>query len=202
MAVMAGAMPAVGSAADEIQERCGRCLPYLARLLMLAGLPAGEPFPAGLAVQISHVAGLVLAEARAAGLIAAATVTGRRSAAAGEFLAVRQARLAAAAAEVVAAAGNEDAAALRGHLRRFEALTSAMWAVYLDIGAPAASPLPAGRGPERTPEAARAAGVAPQIIRVIPMRHAGPAARLGGRASPRASSATPSVAARQPVRSA
>jgi hypothetical protein len=47
----------------------------------------------------------------------------------GIFLAVRLSRLAVAAGEAVAAAGAGDFVQLRRHLRRFEALTSAIWAV-------------------------------------------------------------------------
>ena len=45
------------------------------------------------------------------------------------FLSVRLSRLAAAAGDAVAAAGAGDFTQLSRHLRRFEALTSAIWAV-------------------------------------------------------------------------
>ena len=78
-----------------------------------------------------------LAETDAAGQAAVAAVaeSGRSSAAA--FLAARQARLAAAADDIVAAAQDGSAAALSRHLRRFEALTTALWTVQLAICAPA-----------------------------------------------------------------
>jgi hypothetical protein len=47
----------------------------------------------------------------------------------GILLSVRLNRLAAAAGDAVAAAGAGDFTQLRRHLRRFEALTSALWAV-------------------------------------------------------------------------
>ena len=47
----------------------------------------------------------------------------------GIFLSVRLSRLAAAAGDAIAAAWAGDFTQLRRHLRRFETLTSAIWAV-------------------------------------------------------------------------
>ena len=75
------------------------------------------------------------------------------------FPAARQARLAAAADEVAAAAEDGSAAALPRPLRRFEALTPALWTVQSGLR-PAAAPAraPGGTGSRmRTPDRGPAA---------------------------------------------
>jgi len=128
---------AAKAAADPTPGYYARCAPLLARLRLLARADAGAPLPPGAAGEVGHAASVIVAEADAAGHAAVAAVaeSGRNSAAV--FLAARQARLAAAAADVVAAAADGSAAALSRHLRRFEALTSALWTVQLAICAPA-----------------------------------------------------------------
>jgi hypothetical protein len=128
------------TAADRTRERYTRCVPHLARLRLLASDGAGAPLPPGVAGQVGHAASAIVAETGAAGQAAvAATAEGSRSSAA-LFLAARQARLAAAAADVVAAAKHGSAAALSRPLRRFETLTTALWTVQLEVCAPGASP--------------------------------------------------------------
>ena len=91
----------------------------------------GAPLPPGVAGEAVHPARAIVAETGAGGAaVAAVADSGRGSAAA--FLAARQARLAAAADDVVAAEDG-SAAALSRPLRRFEALTPALWTVRLAI---------------------------------------------------------------------
>jgi hypothetical protein len=105
-------------------------------LRLFARQDGGAALPPGAAGEVGQAASAIVAEADAA--VAAVADSGRRSAAV--FLAARQARLAAAAADVVAAAADGSAAALSRHLRRFEALTSALWTVQAAIFAPAHRP--------------------------------------------------------------
>ena len=127
---------AAKAAADRTRGYYARCVPLLARLWLLAREDAGAPLPPGAVGEVGHAATAIVAEADAAGHAAVAAVaeSGRSSTAV--FLAARQARLAAAAADVVAAAEYGSAAALSRHLRRFEALTSALWTVQHAICAP------------------------------------------------------------------
>jgi hypothetical protein len=128
---------AATTAADRTRGYDARCAPLLARLRLLARQDAGTPLPPGAVGEVGHTASAIIAETDAAGHAAVAAVadSSRRSAAV--FLAARQARLAAAADDVVAAAKDGSAAALSRHLRRFEALTSALWTVQHAICAPA-----------------------------------------------------------------
>jgi hypothetical protein len=132
-----------------------RCVRLLARLRLLASQDAGAPLPPGAAGEVGHTARAIVAEADAAGhaVVAAVAEHSRRSAAV--FLAPRQARLAAAAADIVAAAEDGSAAALSRNLCRFEALTSALWTVQRAICAPAhrrprAALLPAPAAPKES----------------------------------------------------
>ena len=72
--------------------------------------------------------------------------TARASAAAGTFLRVRLNRLAAAAEDAIAAARAADSAGMRGQLRRFDSLTSAIWIVLHAVYAPLPQPRPARPG--------------------------------------------------------
>lgn len=114
-----------------------RCVRLLARLRLLASQGAGAPLPPGAAGEVGHAASAIVAEADAAGHAVLAAVAERGRSSAAGFLAPRQARLAAAADDIVAAAEDGSAAALSRHLRRFEALTSALWTVQHAICAPA-----------------------------------------------------------------
>ena len=135
------------TAAHRARECYTRCVPRLARLRLLAGDGAGAPLPPGAAAQVGQAARAIVAETGAAGQAAVAAVAESRRGSAAVFLAPRQARLAAAADEVVAAAEDGSAAALSRPLRRFETLTTALWTVQSELRP--ASPPPA-RAPGRT----------------------------------------------------
>ena len=112
------------TAADRAGGYDARCVLLLARLRLLARADAGAPLPPGAAGEVGQVVGAIVAEADAA--VTAVADSGHRSAAV--FLAPRQARLAAAAGEVIAA------------------LTSALWTVQHAVCAPAhRRPRPAPR---------------------------------------------------------
>ena len=101
-----------------------------------------------------------MAETGAAGQAAVAAVAESRRGSAAVFLAARQARLVAAADEVAAAAADGSAAALSRPLRRFEALTTALWTVQSDLrpASPPPADAPGGTGSRmRTPDRGPAA---------------------------------------------
>jgi hypothetical protein len=115
------------SVADQIHDHQVRCLAPLISLQMLAQGEAGTPLPRWVVVEIAQATSAVLAEAEAAGRAALAGAGAGRP---GEtFLRVRMDRLAAAASDAITAAHNADCGEMRRHLRRFEALTSAIWTV-------------------------------------------------------------------------
>jgi hypothetical protein len=154
---------AAATAADRMRGYYARCAAHLARLRLLARQDAGAPLPPGAAGDVGQAASVIVAEADAAGHAAVAAVAESDRNSAAVFLATRQARLAAAADDVVAAAEDGSAAALSRHLRRFEALTSALWTVQLAICAragrrprPALLPAPASlmRHPDCAPASA------------------------------------------------
>jgi hypothetical protein len=115
------------SVADQIQEHQARCLVPLISLQMLAQGEAGVPLPRWVVVEVAQATGTVLAEAEAAGR-AALTAVGDHPGY-GPFLRVRLDRLAAAANDAITAARAGDSGQMRRHLRRFDALTSAIWTV-------------------------------------------------------------------------
>jgi hypothetical protein len=125
------------SVADQIQDHRTRCLASLISLRMLAQGEAGTPLPRWVVVEVAQATGTVLAEAEAAGATAltAAGASSDHPGASGDhpggstFLRVRLDRLAAAADDAIAAARAEDSGEMRRHLRRFDALTAAIWAV-------------------------------------------------------------------------
>ena len=115
----------------------------------------GAPLPPGAAGEVGQAARAIVAETGAAGQAAVAAVAEGRRGSAAVFLAARQARLAAAADEVVAAAADGSAAALSRPLRRFEALTTALWTVQSELrpASPPAAGAPGGTGSRmRTPD--------------------------------------------------
>jgi hypothetical protein len=118
------------SVTDQIQEHRARCLAPLVSLRMLAQGEAGAPVSRRVVVEVAQATGTVLAEAEAAGraVLTGAGVSGDHR---GDetFLRVRLDRLAAAADDAIAAARAGDSGEMRGHLRRFDALTSAIWTV-------------------------------------------------------------------------
>jgi hypothetical protein len=118
------------SVADQIYDHQARCLAPLISLRMLAQGEAGTPLPRWVVVEVAQATGTVLAEAETAGH-AALTAAGVRIDHPGDgaFLRVRLDRLAAAAGDAIAAARAGDSGKMRRHLRRFDALTSAIWTV-------------------------------------------------------------------------
>jgi hypothetical protein len=130
---------------DEIQDHRARCQPHLLTLRMIARSEAAMVQPLQIVAEITEATGAILAEAEAADCAARviAEVT-RGITVVGMFLRVRLNRLAAAAEDAIAAAQAEDFARMRHHLRRFEALTSAMWTVQDEVydPRPARRPVP------------------------------------------------------------
>lgn len=123
--------------ADEIQDHRARCQPHLVRLRMLTRIEAGMTQPLQIVAEVTEATGAILAGAEAADYAARAVAEANRgSQAAGMFLRVRLDRLAAAAKDAIAAAGAEDFARMRHHLRRFDALTFAMWTVQDAVYSP------------------------------------------------------------------
>jgi hypothetical protein len=118
------------SDADQIQDHQARCLADLISLRMLARGEAGMPPPRWVVVEIARATSAILAEAEAAGCAALAAAGGGDKHGDATFLQVRLDRLATAANDAIAAARAGNSAELRQHLYRFDALTSAIWAVH------------------------------------------------------------------------
>lgn len=115
--------------ADQIRDHQARSQPHVLRLRMLARGEAGVGLPRRVILEVVRATHAIIDEAETAGRAAQAAVAGGREVETGTFLRVRLNRLAAAADEAIAAARGGDAAVLRRHLHRFDALTSAVWAV-------------------------------------------------------------------------
>ena len=131
--------------ADQLEDHQARCLPHLLTLRMLARDTPEAPPPWLAVAEVTQATKAILAEVEAA--VRAVTGGGPGgpdspgspdgpgspdspgSPGAGIFLSVRLSRLAAAADDAIAAAGAGDFTQLRCHLRRFDTLTSAIWAV-------------------------------------------------------------------------
>jgi hypothetical protein len=109
---------------DQHEDHQARCLPHLLTLRMLTRYTPEVPLPWLAAVEVTRATEAILAEVGAA--VRAVTGGGPD---AGIFLGTRLSRLAAAADDAIAAAGAGDFTQLRTHLRRFDTLTSAIWAV-------------------------------------------------------------------------
>ena len=107
-----------------------RCRLHMIRLRMLSQAEAGVILPRQVTAEVREATNAVIAEAEAAGRDALAAMPGsRRQPEAETFLWVRLARLAGAADDAVSAARRADAPGLRRQLDRFDALTTAIWAV-------------------------------------------------------------------------
>jgi hypothetical protein len=120
--------------ADQIHEHRSQCHPHLSRLRVLARDEAEVMVPRQVTAGVREATTAVIALAEATiGAALAATAGWSREPAMETFLRVRLARLADAADEAVRAARACDAARLRSGLRRFEALTSAIWTVQQDL---------------------------------------------------------------------
>jgi hypothetical protein len=118
------------SVADQIREHQARCAVPLISLRMLVQGEAGAPLPRRVVVEVAQATGAVVAEAEAAGRAALAAVgVGGGHPGNGTFLRVRLNRLAAAADAAITAARAGESGEMRRHLRRFDALTSAIWTV-------------------------------------------------------------------------
>jgi hypothetical protein len=118
------------SDADQMQDHQDRCVAPLISLRMLVQGEAGTALPRRVVAEVAQAIGTVLAEAEASGR-AALTAAGASSGhpGGGTFLRVRLDRLAAAADDAITAARAGDFGEMRGHLRRFDTLISAIWAV-------------------------------------------------------------------------
>lgn len=126
--------------ADDARDHHTRCAPHLARLRMLAAGQPGAPLPPGVVRQVTEATSVILAEAKAAERAALTPVAGGPHAPGNpSLLAARLTRLENAARDAIASARDGNAAMLRQQLRRFDALTSAMWTVQLSACDPGRS---------------------------------------------------------------
>jgi len=113
---------------DQLEDHQARCFPHLLTLRMLARYTPEASLPWLAVTEVTRATGAILAEVEAA--VRAVTGDGPvGTAGPGIFLGVRLSRLAAAADDAIAAAGAGDSTQLRTHLRRFDTLTAAIWAV-------------------------------------------------------------------------
>lgn len=128
-----------------LEDHRVRCQPYLLTLRMIARGDPGLLLTQLTVAEVTQATEMVLAEAEAAGgdvraaggeAQAAAGVSGSGPGAPA-FLRVRLNRLAGAANDAIAAAGAGDSGQLRGHLRRFDVLTAAIWTVHQAVYGPA-----------------------------------------------------------------
>jgi hypothetical protein len=114
----------------EIQDHQVRCQPHLLTLRLLAHGEAGTEPLQRVATEVAEATGAVLAEVKAAGCDMRTTAGGGSGGPGAEtLLQARLNRLAAAAADVVAATVAGNLAEMRRQLDRFDALTSAIWTV-------------------------------------------------------------------------
>ncbi len=120
--------------ADKIEDHQARCQPHVLRLRMIARDEAGTTLSWQAVTEVIQATGAILAEAEAADSTARAAAGAGPGAAI--FLGVRLNRLAAAASDAIAAAGDGDSGQLRRHLHRFEVLTSAIWTVQRAVSRP------------------------------------------------------------------
>jgi len=125
------------SVADQICDHQSRCLADLITLRMLAQGEAGVPSPRWVVVQVAQSTGAVLAEAEAAAQAVQNAASRGPHPREETFLRARLKRLAASADDAIAAARAGNFAEMRRHLNRFDALTSAIWAVQHAVYDPA-----------------------------------------------------------------
>ena len=117
------------SVTEQVQDHQARCLTHLLSLRLLAQAEPGALLSRRVVIEVARATGAVVAEAEAGGqamLTAGLSGYHRGNVA---FLRVRLDRLAAAAADTVAAARAGNSADLRRQLRRFDTLTTAIWTV-------------------------------------------------------------------------
>jgi len=129
---------------ERVLDHQDRCRRHMIRLRMLAQAEAGVIFPQQVTAEVRDATNAVIAEAEAAGRAAlAAMPAGNRGRPEAEtFLWVRLARLASAADDAISAARRTDAPGLRRQLDRFDALTTAIWAVQQAVSDVAAIAVP------------------------------------------------------------
>ncbi|MGH3188466.1 MAG: hypothetical protein ACRDOL_14570 [Streptosporangiaceae bacterium] len=154
------------TADEEIRDHQTRCQPYVLQLRMFAH-GGYERMPT--AAEVAQATGSIIAEVGAGGRAASAAARYRQvQPGAGTFLQVRLDRLMTAAEEAVAAARDGNAAVLSRVLRRFEALTTAIWTVQRAVYEPAGRPSqpPGDDGP--------AAGGCSPLHTAVGRDHAGP----------------------------
>jgi hypothetical protein len=121
------------SVPDQISDHESRCLADLITLRMLAHGEAGTPLPRWVVVEVARSTGAVLAEAEAAARAVQHAASRGPNPRDETFLRVRLERLTASADEAIAAARAGNSAEMRHHLIRFDALTSAIWAVQHEV---------------------------------------------------------------------
>ena len=114
---------------SQIRDHQSRCQPHLLRLRLLALGETGAALPRQLILEIREATNAIIAEAEAGSAALAAMAADRGEPETETFLLVRLNRLAVAADEAVNAARGGDGTRLRRDLARFDALTSAIWAV-------------------------------------------------------------------------
>jgi hypothetical protein len=118
---------------DQLEDHQARCLPHLLTLRMLARHTSEAPLPWLALAEVTQATKAILAEVEAA--VQAVTGGGPDRPdrpdrpGTGIFLGTRLSRLAAAADDAIVAAGAGEFTQLRTHLRRFDTLTEAIWAV-------------------------------------------------------------------------
>jgi hypothetical protein len=112
---------------DQLEDHQARCLPHLLTLRMLARDTPEAPLPWLAVAEITQATKEILTEVEAA--VRAVTGGGPGRPGTSIFLGVRLRRLAATADDAIAAAWAGDFTQLRCQLRRFDSLTSAIWAV-------------------------------------------------------------------------
>ena len=120
------------TAADKIEDHQARCQPYMLRLRMIARDEAGTTLTLQAVTEVIQATEAILAEAKASGSDARAEAGPGTT----TFLNARLSRLAAAANDAIAAAGEGDFGLLRRHVHRFEVLTSAIWTVQQAVSGP------------------------------------------------------------------
>ena len=126
--------------ADQIRDHQSRCHPHLLRLRLAAQGETGAT-PQQIAAEVRDATNAILAEAEAAVRAALAATAG--APATETFLRARLARLAGAADEAVSAARGGQVPGLHNRLRRFDALTSAIWTVQHAVYGQVPLPRPA-----------------------------------------------------------
>ncbi len=120
-----------------IQAHEARCQPHLLRLEMVARGDAGAMLTPRDLAEVIQATEAVVAEAEAAGHDARAAAGPRAGdPGAATFLRVRLNRLTAAANDAIASARAGECAQMRRHLRRFDALTTAIWTVQQAVYGP------------------------------------------------------------------